>query len=145
MAPARQSNSPKSKFVCGVTKFCFKSFNSEKKLEDHVLKAHRNTKFVQDYLNEVYLSQFKSESLRLQTYSNWSHEHIKPEDLAHAGFIYRGNEDQVECVFCLGILDGWEDDDLPLTEHKKSFPKCPFIQGFNVGNIPKRRYKPGLV
>ncbi len=39
-------------------------------------------------------------------------------------------------MFCRGVAGEWEDGDVPLTEHKRHFPRCPFICNLPVGNIP---------
>jgi hypothetical protein len=44
--------------------------------------------------------------------------------------------DSVQCAFCLGIIGAWEPEDVPLSEHRRHFPRCPFALGFPVGNIP---------
>jgi len=43
---------------------------------------------------------------------------------------------QVQCAFCKGVAGEWEEGDVPVTEHKKHFPRCPFICNLPVGNIP---------
>lgn len=60
---------------------------------------------------------------------------VRPNDLARAGFIYTGTGDRVQCVFCRGILRDWDIGEKPHIEHKNKFPTCPFILGFNVGNV----------
>ena len=82
------------------------------------------------------IDQYKAESARLQTFQYWPSSHIRPADLANAGFIYAGNDDLVRCVFCGQYVGNWEEDDFPMTEHRSLFPDCPFIQGRDVGNIP---------
>ena len=84
------------------------------------------------------IAQFKAESARLQTFRNWPRQnsHIRPADLANAGFIYAGREDLVRCVFCGQYVGNWEEEDFPMTEHRALFPECPFILGRDVGNIP---------
>merc|ERR1711953_1402356 len=62
--------------------------------------------------------------------------HIRPADLANAGFIYAGRGDLVRCVFCGQYVGNWEEEDFPMTEHRALFPECPFILGRDVGNIP---------
>ena len=84
------------------------------------------------------IAQFKTESARLQTFRSWPsrYAHIRPADLANAGFIYVGRDDLVRCVFCGQYVGNWEQDDFPMTEHRALFPECPFILGRDVGNIP---------
>ena len=92
--------------------------------------SRRSSPHVQDF------SRFKSESARLETFRNWSHRTILSADLANAGFVYAGNDDHVQCVFCSGLVGNWEEEDFPMTEHRRLYPECPFIQGLEVGNIP---------
>ncbi|KAK6171479.1 hypothetical protein SNE40_019661 [Patella caerulea] len=78
-----------------------------------------------------------SEMARLQTFKNsWPHCSPSPNDLAKAGFSFTGSPDGVRCVFCKGILRNWQDVDIPMIEHRKHFPNCPFVCGHQVGNIP---------
>lgn len=75
------------------------------------------------------------ESERLKTYEGWPLNFIRPEDLARAGFVYLKTEDRVQCVFCKGIVSQWEREDVPLQEHSRHFPRCPFIKGVDKKNI----------
>jgi len=43
---------------------------------------------------------------------------------------------QVQCAFCRGVAGEWEEGDVPLNEHQRHFPRCPFISNLPVGNIP---------
>ncbi|XP_050392201.1 baculoviral IAP repeat-containing protein 7-A isoform X2 [Patella vulgata] len=85
------------------------------------------------YLHDILLS----EMARLQTFKDsWPHGSPSPNDLAKAGFSFTGAPDRVQCVFCNGILKNWQDVDIPMIEHRKHFPYCPFVCGHQVGNIP---------
>ena len=46
-------------------------------------------------INELHLGQFKSENKRLKTFEKWGFTSVDPKDLAKAGFIYTGREDEV--------------------------------------------------
>ena len=53
--------------------------------------------------------------------------------MAEAGFYYIGTDsspDAVCCVVCLTELEGWEEDDDPLKEHKShsASSACPFLK-----------------
>jgi len=61
---------------------------------------------------------------------------VQPRDLAKAGFYYMGVDDVVRCAFCLISLRSWEPGDVPLSEHSKHSPNCPFILQQDVGNVP---------
>jgi len=49
------------------------------------------------------------------------------EDLAKAGFVYKGPDDKVQCVYCRGIIYRWEAKDTALGEHARHFPDCAFV------------------
>ncbi|XP_034037359.1 E3 ubiquitin-protein ligase XIAP isoform X1 [Thalassophryne amazonica] len=79
----------------------------------------------------------RSEESRLQTFSSWpSTAPVSPRDLAQAGLFYSGESDRVQCFCCGGILAGWEIGDSAWGEHSKHFPRCFFVLGHDVGNIP---------
>lgn len=82
--------------------------------------------------------QMKSENNRLQTFitGNWPVSFISPSDLAKAGFYYVFESDRVRCTFCNVVVMEWEPTDSPMTEHLKHSPRCPFILGYDVGNVP---------
>ena len=87
------------------------------------------------------LRKLKSEANRFKTFLNWRTRNPTPHRLANAGFFYYNEEDKVQCVFCLGILGGWGPNDDPLREHRHHFPRCPFVLGVAVGNIPTRELR----
>ncbi|CAG0914368.1 unnamed protein product [Notodromas monacha] len=91
----------------------------------------------QDARAEV-LRKLKRESVRLRTFQRWSSPLVMPEDLARAGFFYFNDSDRVQCVFCLGIIHQWERGDVPMEQHREHFPRCPFVIGLPVGNLPIR-------
>ncbi|KAK8744295.1 hypothetical protein OTU49_000722 [Cherax quadricarinatus] len=76
------------------------------------------------------------ESVRRQTFANWTVAFIDPEQLARAGFFYLQTQDHVQCVFCQGIVGYWDPGDHPDLEHRKHFPNCPFVTGVATGNVP---------
>ncbi|XP_069937983.1 death-associated inhibitor of apoptosis 1-like [Cherax quadricarinatus] len=78
--------------------------------------------------------QFEKE--RLDTFIDWPIKWLNPSDLARDGFYYLRKDDHCACVFCRGIVGVWEEGDTPRREHEKHFPRCPFIRGMPVGNIP---------
>ncbi|XP_076292602.1 baculoviral IAP repeat containing deterin [Lasioglossum baleicum] len=72
---------------------------------------------------------------RLQTFERWpfqsSDNCCNPEQMARAGFIAIGSEDEpdlVECFICSKQLDGWDPEDDPWVEHSKHQSQCPFVQ-----------------
>ncbi|XP_067674319.1 E3 ubiquitin-protein ligase XIAP-like isoform X2 [Haliotis asinina] len=80
----------------------------------------------------------KQEANRFSSFdTNWPRQNTPdPRDLARAGFYFTGTVDRVQCVFCRGILRNWDEDDVPMEEHRRHFPMCPFVMGLNVGNVP---------
>ncbi|PYH49718.1 uncharacterized protein BP01DRAFT_309646 [Aspergillus saccharolyticus JOP 1030-1] len=57
----------------------------------------------------------------------WPHSRPSPAELAHAGFFYHPyetNPDNTICFLCRRALDGWEEEDNPITEHLKHAPDC---------------------
>ncbi|UVT30892.1 inhibitor of apoptosis protein [Penaeus vannamei nudivirus] len=87
----------------------------------------------------------KREAMRLTTFKNkWNCKVPEPADIAYAGLYsarhLENNEplDHTICAFCNGIIGYWETNDVPITEHKRHFPDCPYMRGSPVGNIPVR-------
>ncbi|XP_041351914.1 putative inhibitor of apoptosis [Gigantopelta aegis] len=87
--------------------------------------------------------ELRSEWVRLHTFfRKWPNDmppQINPSTLSQDGFYYLGPFDRVRCIFCSGILKKWDAEDIVETEHRKHFPKCPFVLGLDVGNIPLDR------
>jgi len=81
---------------------------------------------------------YKCESVRLDSFVNWSVPFISPSDLAKAGFysLDNGSTDGCKCAFCHNCVGDWVEGDDPMTEHRALFPLCRFVQGHEVGNIP---------
>ncbi|XP_068008201.1 E3 ubiquitin-protein ligase XIAP isoform X3 [Melanerpes formicivorus] len=78
-----------------------------------------------------------SEESRLNSFHNWPlNSQLTPEELANAGFYYTGVGDEVACFCCGGKLEQWEPNDIAWSEHKRHFPKCLFVLGRDVGNVP---------
>ena len=131
-----------NKFSCVINKQCPQTFRTDYELEDHVIRDHKDAKLTKQDVNELHLGQYKSESDRLKTYVDWkSSSGLTLKELANAGFIHTGRDDNVQCVFCAGIAGGWGIGDSPMEEHKKFFPQCAFVQGLNVRNIPLEKTK----
>ena len=40
------------------------------------------------------------------------------------------------CAFCDNCVGDWVEGDDPMTEHRTLFPMCPFVLGYQVGNVP---------
>lgn len=85
--------------------------------------------------NKPDFDRLKVESVRLSTFDDWpTSVPIKPSDLAADGWFYTGQKDRVCCAFCRGILHQWSKNDEPAVEHRKHFPKCPFVIGQDTGH-----------
>ncbi len=79
----------------------------------------------------------EKEVLRRATFTTWPHSApVSSGALARAGFFYKGSEDRVECFACRGQIREWEFGDTAMGEHKKHFPKCPFVRDINYKNVP---------
>ena len=100
--------------------------SSSKPEEDAATKADNQAK-----------STFKSEFKRLLSYQNWPEScPADPRDCAKAGFFFTGKEDIVQCFACFGKIGNFKAGDVPMVEHNRHFPSCPYILGLNVGNQP---------
>ncbi|KAL1967484.1 hypothetical protein VTN77DRAFT_3269 [Rasamsonia byssochlamydoides] len=65
----------------------------------------------------------------------WPHRRPSPAELAHAGFYYKPyetNPDNTMCFLCDRALDGWEEDDNPITEHLKHSRDCGWAIMMNI-------------
>ncbi|KAK4303390.1 hypothetical protein Pmani_024586 [Petrolisthes manimaculis] len=78
------------------------------------------------------------ELTRRQTFTNWPIPSVvNPDQLAASGFFHLRLKDHVQCVFCQGIVGFWETGDIPDVEHRRHFPKCPFVtRAHATGNVP---------
>ncbi|WEW54898.1 hypothetical protein PRK78_000325 [Emydomyces testavorans] len=57
----------------------------------------------------------------------WPHVKPSPEELAQAGFYYEPTDispDNTACFLCRYALDGWEEEDDPITEHLRHSSDC---------------------
>ncbi|OCU02363.1 hypothetical protein XELAEV_18008126mg [Xenopus laevis] len=93
---------------------------------------------IRQQLGSSYNFQMRSEARRLQSFlsyiklSSWC-----PKQMAGAGFYCTGVEHSVQC-FCCGLVFCTSSlRTPPLEDHVKHNPACGFIQGKDVGNIPK--------
>lgn len=72
------------------------------------------------------------EENRIKSFKDWVFDSCEctPKKLAAAGFFHCPTDqepDAVRCFVCHKELDGWEPTDIPLQEHKKHSPNCPFL------------------
>ncbi|XP_076459599.1 baculoviral IAP repeat-containing protein 3-like isoform X2 [Babylonia areolata] len=80
---------------------------------DHLFASHRLNTFPQPIINTKY--------------QTWAEE----------GFIFRREQQDVMCVYCgtVVVLNGHQ----PGVVHRKVCPSCPFVMGFDVGNISQQQ------
>ncbi|XP_010971615.1 baculoviral IAP repeat-containing protein 2 [Camelus dromedarius] len=82
-----------------------------------------------------------TEEARFLTYQMWPLTFLSPSELARAGFYYIGPGDRVACFACGGTLSNWEPKDDAMSEHRRHFPNCPFLenslemQRFSISNL----------
>jgi len=90
---------------------------------------------------DQFFIKMRNEKERLKTFGmvQWPLPFISKESLAKAGFFYLLNRDRVQCAFCKGTVCDWEDGDDPLREHLRHFPRCSFLLGHDVGNVPLKK------
>ena len=51
-----------------------------------------------------------------------------------ASLFLLGPEDMVQCAWCYGKLQGWEQGDNPFIEHARHFPSCPKFGNHKTAN-----------
>lgn len=95
----------------------------------------------------TYKLEMNSEEARLCSFQAWPLTFLPPTELAKAGFYYLGPEDKVACFMCGGQLSNWEPKDNAMSEHRRHFPDCPFLEvpswehsRLNVSNIGMQTY-----
>ncbi len=66
---------------------------------------------------------------RINSFVNWP-QFLRPTplDLAKAGFFYEGEGDKVCCFYCQGAVHSWEPGDKPWIEHRRHYPRCPYVK-----------------
>lgn len=78
------------------------------------------------------LLHYRDGSMRLCSFFNigkpWPYyAPILPEELVEAGLFFTGVKDKVQCAYCRGKLYNWKKGDNAFVEHKRHFPKCPYV------------------
>ena len=46
-----------------------------------------------------------------------------------------GRSDEVACAFCNEVIYEWEPENIPMEDHKKFNPACPFLSGLAVNGM----------
>ncbi|XP_053205740.1 baculoviral IAP repeat-containing protein 2-like [Panonychus citri] len=77
---------------------------------------------------------------RIDTYRhrNWNYPHLTPELLGSRGFLYLGEGDYIECVFCGYMVTNLSNDNDPIRTHNLVNPACPSIVAVNPGHLTAR-------
>ncbi|XP_041343123.1 inhibitor of apoptosis protein-like [Pyrgilauda ruficollis] len=90
----------------------------------------------------------RTEDARLRTFQSWPLTFLSPTDLAKAGLYYLGTADKVACFTCGGQLCNWEPKDNAVSEHRRHYPNCRFVenlireqQSFNVSNVSMQTHE----
>ncbi|XP_007520788.1 baculoviral IAP repeat-containing protein 2 [Erinaceus europaeus] len=90
---------------------------------------------------DLYSYAMSTEEARILTYHRWPLTFLTPAELARAGFYYLGPGDRVACFACAGTLSNWEPKDDAMSEHRRYFPNCPFLEysletlRFSISNL----------
>ncbi|XP_012585345.1 PREDICTED: baculoviral IAP repeat-containing protein 2 isoform X1 [Condylura cristata] len=90
-----------------------------------------NSRTVEDFSpvrTNPYSYAMSTEEARFLTYHMWPLTFLSPSELARAGFYYLGPGDRVACFACGGTLSNWEPKDDAMSEHRRHFPNCPFLE-----------------
>ena len=63
---------------------------------------------------------------RVASFTNWPHGgRLRPIFMAGAGFYqYRVDADAVACFNCNVVMEGWNEQSDPITEHRRAAPNC---------------------
>jgi hypothetical protein len=64
---------------------------------------------------------------RLATFTDWADQKISKEELAVAGFYFKGPKDTVKCYSCGLELLNWDKHDLAWVDHAFHQPNCAHI------------------
>lgn len=108
-------------------------------LSSETLPSSETDMFRSAVADEVRL--FRDAKNRLESFKmyNWPKGDVDTRDLAEAGFFLpkvRQLPDEVECIFCRVKVGNWSPAVDPFAEHLKHSPRCDFMSGYIVQNIP---------
>ncbi|XP_044575990.1 baculoviral IAP repeat-containing protein 7-B-like isoform X2 [Cotesia glomerata] len=79
---------------------------------------------------------YRLESVRLQSYTNWPLSFMDPAKLAAAGFYYTGHNDDAKCFECGIVIREWVEGDNPMSDHQRWQSNCRFVRKLPCGNVP---------
>ncbi|CAD6201365.1 GSCOCT00000168001.2-RA-CDS [Cotesia congregata] len=79
---------------------------------------------------------YRLESVRLQSYTDWPLSFMDPAKFAAAGFYYTGYNDHVKCFECGIEIREWVEGDDPMSDHQRWQSSCHFVKKYPCGNVP---------
>ena len=85
---------------------------------------------------------FQTVNARAETFLGWNGA-LSASEMYEAGFIYRNLRDQVQCVYCLTVIEEWKWFHSAISEHRGHSPTCSFIVG-NGDNLALDITRAGL-
>ena len=95
---------------------------------------------VDDMSSEKRIFRFARNRFKTFQENGWIHgPDISINELSEAGFFLRkerAQTDQVECAFCSLRVSDWKSDMDAFIIHSQRSPRCDFIMGYNVNNVP---------
>jgi hypothetical protein len=68
--------------------------------------------------------------IRLKTFKLWPKLCQTKEEMAEAGFLYTGFNDNVKCPFCKITINQWMPEENPKTKHLSISPECTFVKKY---------------
>jgi baculoviral IAP repeat-containing protein 7/8 len=85
---------------------------------------------------------FQTVNARAETFRGWNGD-LSASDMYEAGFIYRNLRDQVQCVYCTIVIEGWKWYHSAILEHRSHSPSCSFVVE-NAANMIMDNGRAGL-
>ncbi|XP_021028204.1 baculoviral IAP repeat-containing protein 2 [Mus caroli] len=121
-------------------------------IHSNLCSSPLNSRAVEDFSSRMDPCSYamSTEEARFLTYSMWPLSFLSPAELARAGFYYIGPGDRVACFACGGKLSNWEPKDDAMSEHRRHFPHCPFLentsetQRFSISNLSMQTHSARL-
>uniref|UniRef100_A0A8C5LM73 Uncharacterized protein n=1 Tax=Leptobrachium leishanense TaxID=445787 RepID=A0A8C5LM73_9ANUR len=106
--------------------------------QQYAAEENQKNAAIRQQLGKSYNIEMRSEAARLKSFlsykklSSWC-----PKLMASAGFYFTGVEHSVQCFCCGLVFCSSSLRTPPYEDHVRHNPNCDFIQGKDVGNIPK--------
>ncbi|XP_034949212.1 death-associated inhibitor of apoptosis 1 [Chelonus insularis] len=86
--------------------------------------------------NQTHSPNYRYESVRLQSFTNWPVPYMDPAKLAASGFYFTGEGDYVKCFECDIKIGQWVEGDNPMSDHQRWQSNCRFVKRLPCGNVP---------